>query len=402
MQPLRNQEVVLHTWLTRCRRLYNTCLEQRRIAYRSYNTSLSVYDQIKQIPDVKKELHEYSEVHSQVLQDVVRKADKSFQNFFRRVKNGEKPGYPRFKSRYRFNSFTYPQSGFSLENGRLTMSKLGDFKLVQHREIPNDGKIKTLTIKRDNCGDWWATFSAVFEDDIPEKLPIEKVVGIDVGITKLATLSTGQFFENKKFIRLQDKKLKRLDRKFSKKKKGSNNRNKARLERAKAYRKLQNQRKDYLHKISRYLANNFDMIAFEDLKIKNMLKNHHLARSIADSSWGMLTQFTGYKAEWAGKTVVKVDPRNTTQECSKCGMIVRKSLSVRVHCCPNCGFVTDRDLNASFNIENRAIKKIGWEPSELTTPVEIGVQSLSVINFDIGQSLSRSMNQEAISSTACG
>lgn len=390
LQPSQNQEVVLFTWLNRCRKLYNACLEQRRIAYRSYGRSISYYDQQNQLPELKKGLPEYSDIHAQVLQDVVRKADKAFQNFFRRVKTGEKPGYPRYKSRHRFNSFTFPQSGFSIENDRLRLSKLGDIKIVQHRDVT--GTIKTLTVKRDACGDWWATFS-VDVGEAPEKVVLTTGVGIDVGIEKLATLSTGEFFENKKHIKAQESKLKHLDRRFSRKKKGSNNRNKARLKRARAYRRLQNQRQDYLHKISRYLVDNFDLIAFEDLKIKNMMKNHHLARAIGDGSWGMLIQFTAFKAEEAGKTVVFVDPNNTSQECSNCGAIVRKSLSVRTHSCPNCNFVSDRDLNASFNILDRAIKKIGWEPPESTTPVEIGVQPLE----NISPWHSRSRMQEASS-----
>jgi len=267
IKPTRNQKVVLFTWLGQCRRLYNACLEQRRIAYREYGISLSAYDQIKELVIVKKGIPDYKEVHSQVLQDVVRKADKSFQNFFRRVKKGEKPGYPRYKSRYRFNSFSFPQSGFLLKNDRLTMSKLGNFKIIAHREIPKNAQIKTLTIKRDNCGDWWATFS-VDIGNAPAKKPIEKVVGIDVGISKLAILSSNQYFENKKYIKAQEKKIKRLDRRLSRKMKGSKNRNKVRLRRARSYRKLQNQRNDYIHKISRYLVENFDMIAFEDLRIK--------------------------------------------------------------------------------------------------------------------------------------
>lgn len=389
VQPSRNQEVVLFTWLTRLRRLYNACLEQRRIAYRSYGQSLSAYDQINQLPELKKGLPEYSEVQSQVIQDVVRKADKSFQNFFRRVKNGEKPGYPRYKSRYRFNSFTFPQAGFKIEDNYLKLSRLGTIKMVQHREII--GNIKTLTIKRDNCGDWWATFS-VDIGDAPVKKPIDSRVGIDVGISKLATLSTGQYFENKKHIKAQEKRLKRWDKRLSRKKKGSENRKKTRLKHARSYRKLQNQRKDYLHKVSRYLVENYDLIAFENLRITNMLKNHHLAKAIVDGSWGMLTRFTDYKAEEAGKTVVKVDPKNTSQECSECGAIVRKSLAVRMHICSNCNFVADRDLNASFNILNRAMIKIGWGPPKFT-PAEIGVQSTEMVN--ISPWLSRSVKQEA-------
>lgn len=331
-------------------------------------------------------MSEYSEIYARVLQDAVRRADHTFQNFFLRIKKGEKPGYPRYKSRFRYNSFTYSQSGFSLENGYLNLSKLGNIKIVKHRKI--SGTIKTLTIKRDSCDNWWATF-IVDIGDAPVKHPVEKPVGVDVGISNLATLSTGQFFENKKHVMNQEKKLKRLDRQLSQKKKASENRKKAQLIRARSYRKLQNQRRDYLHKISRYLVENFDLIVFEDLQIKSMMKNHHLAKSISDGSWGMLTRFTTYKAEEAGKTVVLVDPNNTSQECSNCGTIVRKSLSVRTHMCPNCLFFTDRDLNSSFNIKHRGLKKIGWEPPE-STSVEIGVQSLE----NISPWLSRSKKQK--------
>ncbi len=275
-----------------------------------------------------------------------------------------------------------------IENNQLKLSKLGHIKLIQHRDIIGD--IKTLTIKRDTCGEWWACFS-VDIGNAPEKVQIKKIVGIDVGISKLVTLSNSKFFENKKHIKIQENKLKLLDRRLSRKKKGSNNRNKARLKRARAYRKLKNQRKDYLHKISKYLVDNFDLIAFEKLEIKNMMKKHHLAKSISDSSWYSLTKLTAFKAEEAGKTVVLVDPKNTSQECSKCGMIVRKSLNVRIHNCPNCNFVADRDLNSSFNILTRAIKQIGWEPPQ-STPPEIGVQQME----NISSLLSRSVKEETI------
>ena len=348
--PTSKQEVKLLYTLNSCRKLYNACLEQRKLAYKEHDLSLTVFDQQKQLPEV-----DHLDVYAQVLQNVARRVDKTFKNFFR----GN--GYPRFKSRNRYDSFTYPQHGFKMVDSRLRLSKIGNIKIKLSRPLPEP---KTLTIKRDACGDWWASFTV--ETDTVPKREIINVVGIDVGIEKLATLSTGEYFENKRFIKNQEHKLKCLDRSLSNKMKGSSNRGRIRLLRAKAYRKLQNQRNDYLHKISRYLVDKFDLVAFEDLQIKNMMKNHSLSKAIGDMAWYKLMQFTSYKAEEAGATVVLVDPRNTSQECSQCGELARKSLSVRLHSCPNCCFEADRDLNASFNILNRAI---GQELSK-STPVE--------------------------------
>lgn len=391
--PSKDQVIILESWLSVCRCLYNVCLEQRKVAYDSSGVSLSKYEQMNQLPLLKKYVSEYKMVNAQVLVDVVKRADVSFKNFFRRVKMGEeKVGFPRFKSQYRYNSFIFPQqpSVFSFEEGYVKLSKIGKVKVIQHREIPKDAILKTLTVKRDRCGDWWACVS-VDIGDAPAKVRVEKMVGVDVGITKLAILSNGEFFENKRHIQKQEKRLKRLDRRLSRKKKGSKNKAKARLLRARAYRKLARQRHDYIHKISRNLVTDYDLIAFEDLHIKNMMKNHYLAKSIGDSSWGNLTRFVSYKVEETGKTLVLVDPRHTSQMCSQCGVVVWKSLSVRTHKCPQCGFKSDRDHNASLNILHRALNDIGQELSEFT-PVEIGVQTKDLIN--ISHCLSQSMKQE--------
>jgi putative transposase len=205
-------------------------------------------------------------------------------------------------------------------------------------------------------------------------------VGIDLGIKELITLSTGEKVHNPKWLRGSEKKLAREQRRLSHKKKGSSNRKRQRLEVQRVHRKISNQRKDYHHKLSNKLVRDYDLIVFEDLKIRNMVKNRYLAKSISDAGWGQLVSYVTYKAEEAGKVTELVNPRGTSQECSSCGEIVQKTLAVRVHECPHCGLVMDRDENAAINILNRGLAKVGQGLPECT-PVEIFSR--------------RSMNQEA-------
>jgi len=331
-------------------------LADRKNAYDRCGIGLTYYQQAEQL--------KYLDlgIYSQVAQDVLRRLDKTFKAFFRRVKNGETPGYPRFKGYGRYDSFTYPQSGFKiLEDGRLKLSKIGVIRMFTHREI--EGKIKTCTIKRD--GDrWYASFSVELPDPVPKAIMTS--VGADVGITTLATLSDGTEIGNPKTLDKYDSKLRRAHRDLSRKKKGSNNRNKQKAVLSGIYRKVRNARKDYLHKASRMLVDTYDRIIFEDLQIKNMVKNHHLARSIHDASWGKLIEFTTYKAEEAGGVVELVNPRNTSKQCSVCGNIQSMPLSQRTYRCPDCGAVMNRDHNAATNIKNRYV---GTDCVEFT-PVE--------------------------------
>lgn len=284
------------------------------------------------------------QVHSQVLQNVLRRVEKSFDKFFTGA------GYPRFQGRNRYDSFTFPQSGFKITDERkLKLSKIGEIKIVQHREI--EGTLKTCTIKRD-VDRWYVSFSCEMEPEVLE--PTGQSVGIDVGLKSLVTLSTGEQVEPPKYLRQSEKKLVKAQRELSKKKKRSNNRDKQRVEVAKIHRKIRNQREDFNHKLSRELVYNYDTIVFEDLQIKNMVKNHNLAKSISDAGWSQLIQFTTYKAEYAGRIVDLVNPRNTSKTCSICGHIQSMSLSERTYKCL-CGNVMDRDHNAAINILNRAV-----------------------------------------------
>lgn len=334
-------------WLSLCCNLYNSVLEQRKNMYRQYSKSISGYDQIKQLPDLKKELPEFKQVGSQVLQDVVERCDKAFKAFFRRLKTGEKTGFPRFRSFHRYDSFTLKQHGWKFDGRNLYITNVGRFKLFLSRPI--EGNIKTVTIIHSTTGEWFVSFSC---DDVPEKIlpKTGKEVGLDVGLTHFIVDSDSKYIESPKFFRKSEKKLRVAQRKLSRCKKGSNRRKKIKIQVAKKHEKVKNQRVDFLHKTANYYIENYDMIYIEDLKIKNMIRNRHLAKSIADASWGTLSSMLVYKAESAGRTISKVNPYKTSVNCSLCGMPVQKSLSVRIHNCPHCGLILDRDLNASLNI----------------------------------------------------
>jgi putative transposase len=360
--PNKEQKALMNRWLETCRVLYNDCLTERRDAWKTSRKSISYYDQAKQLKDIKIFDDEIKKIYAQVLRDVLKRVDKTFKNFFRIIKRKGKSGYPRYKSKTRYNSFTYPQDGFKLENKKLILSKIGSINIKKHRNILEDAEIKTCTIKKD-LDRWYACFSV--EAEIKDRnIEITNPIGIDLGISHLITFSNGETIDNPRYLIKSEKKLARKHKKLSKSKKGSNNRNKRKFELAKTHRKIKNQRNDFLHKISRSLVDSYDLIVLEKLNIKSMLKNHYLAKSISDASWSKLANFVSYKAEEAGKRVEFVDPKNTSQECSNCGRIVKKSLSQRVHKCPFCGLIMDRDQNAAINILKRGLKNVGQELSE--------------------------------------
>ncbi len=367
LYPTKTQQEILEKALCSCRWLYNYFLEQRRNLYEKDKTKVSCYDQIKQIPELKNEKPELGQIYSQVLQDVPRRLDKSFQNFFRRIlenKNGkkQKPGYPRFKGKNRYDSLVYPQSGFELKNNSVKLSKIGSLKIILHREIK--GNIKTLTIRRTSTNKWYACFAVEIKQELPIKTGVksikhENMIGIDVGLNSFLTTSQEEKIHNPRYLRESEQKLAQIQRKHSKKKLRSKNRAKSRLKVAECHEKINNQRTDFLHKLSRSFVNNFQLIAFEKLIIKGMVKNRYLAKSIADASWGKFLQMLTYKAEEASLYAIGVNPQNTSQICSSCGKIVPKSLAVRIHKCPHCGLTIDRDINAARNILQLALTTVG-------------------------------------------
>jgi putative transposase len=353
--------------------LYNTSLAVRRNQWETHQHSVTYYEQAAQLTDAKKTTPFLKAVHSQVLQDVLRRLDKTFTNFFRRIKKGEHAGYPRFKGKYRYDSFTYPQSGFALEKNKkkLRLSKIGSLTIKLHRPIPTEGVIKTCTIKRD-VDHWYASFSVELPDPDPEsQREIQKAIGVDVGLKSLLALNNGDTIDNPRWFRNSEKKLAKEQRRQARKQKGSNNRYKQNKKVAQLHRKIRHQRKDFHHKISRKLVDTYDLIVYENLRITNMVKNHHLAKSISDAGWGQLMCFTEYKAEEAGTLVEYVSAYNTTQLCSRCGKLVPKTLATRIHSCPYCGLVLARDHNSAITILHRSTHYVeSLSPSGQGLPVE--------------------------------
>lgn len=340
--PSKAQVTRLEQTLGVCAELYNAALQERRDAYRLERKSIRYLDQQNQLPEIKASRDDVAAIHSQVLQDVLRRLDKAFQTFFRRVKAGEKAGFPRFRSRKRYDSFTYSQSGFSLKDSKLQLSKVGDIRVKLHRPIQGD--IKTLTVTRCASGKWFACFSVEIE---PVPLPAcERSVGVDVGLAHFATLSTGEQIANPRFFRTDEKALAKAQRK--------EHRKAAR----RIHERIANRRRNFAHQLSHALVSHFGVIVFESLNIKGMVKNHCLAKSISDAAWNQLVQFTLYKAENAGRRCVQVDPRNTSKRCSACGTWVEKSLSERVHHC-SCGLSLGRDHNAAINILGLGLQTVG-------------------------------------------
>ncbi|MFH1453459.1 MAG: transposase, partial [Armatimonadota bacterium] len=247
----------------------------------------------------------------------------------------------------RYDSFTLKQAGWKLDGRYLYIKNIGRFKLFLSRAI--SGTIKTVTIRRTSSGKWFVAFSC---DDVPERKLPESIdeVGIDAGVKNLLVDTCGNFIDNPKNFRKSEKVLRRRQRALSRKKKSSYRRRKVRIIVAKTHEKIANQRKDFWHKKANSYIQNFGIIYIENLNIKGMVRNRHLSKSIADCSWGMFFNLLCYKAEEAGRIVIKVRPHGTSQKCSKCGKNVSKDLSVRVHHCSFCGIELDRDLNAAINI----------------------------------------------------
>ncbi len=374
--------------LDRARELYNAALAERKEAWRMSGTSISYYEQKRDLVEIKESIRpEYQEIASHVLQDVMLRVARAYQAFYRRVKNGEKPGYPRFKGRNWYDSFTYPDhAGWKLtgdeqekphgekhKKGKATLAlaKIGTVKVILHRAI--EGTIKTLTMKREG-EDWYAIFTCEVLDT---SLPISsQEVGIDLGVTHFAALSDGSFIEHPRYFRRSEKKLAKAQQALARKKQGSHRRAKAVRQVAKCHRKVCNQRKDFQHKASRKLVNQYQVIVFEDLRIKNLTKVPYpkqdeqgnylpngasakagLNKSILDAGWGMFTEMVQFKAASAGRTVVLVNPFMTSQHCSGCGTVVKKDLSERWHSC-SCGTELDRDTNAAINILNLGKKHL--------------------------------------------
>lgn len=396
LYPNKAVEKKLYGVLNRCRELYNAALSERRDAYQHTGKEVAYHQQAHDLLAIKHEIRlEYADIAAHVLQDVLKRLEKAFAAFFRRLKRGHTPGYPRFQGRNRYTSFTYPDSaGWKLEsrtmtagkkvcNVKLSLSKIGDISLRLHR--PLEGTIKTVTIKRE-VDQWYVSFSCELAEPEPLEVSAEEI-GIDLGVSHLATFSNGEMIEHPRFYRKARKTLERRQQAVSRKKRGSHRRDRACKLVGRTHRKVRNQRHDLLHKASRMLVNRYQLLVFEDIQTSNLVRKpkakqeaetgHYLPNgarakgglntSILDAGWGQLLSMCTFKAAWAGRTLLKVDPRYTSQTCSQCGTVRKKTLEERWHSCA-CGAELDRDINAAVNILARGKQQLlAWnEPTSAT------------------------------------
>jgi len=359
LYPSRTQARLLEATLETCRFFYNDCLAERKTAYQDQGVTLGKVEQLRRVKERKATNPWAKDVHSHVLQTVVQDLDKAFAAFFRRVKAGETPGYPRFKGRNRWHSFGFKEhgNGFRVDGRRLKLSGIGRIAVRWHRPI--EGQIKTLRISK-QAGKWFAAFSCVIDESVP--LPATGTdVGLDVGLASLITTSAGEQVAHPRFYRKAQRTLRVCQRRVARRTKGGKNRRRAVVLLQRQHARVGNQRKDYLNKLAHDLVGRYDRIALEDLTITRMVHGN-LAKSILDAGWGYLVQRLTHKAASAGRVVVLVDARYTSKRCSGCGaLFAGLTLKDRWVVCA-CGLSLDRDHNAAINILNRG-GQLRWSSS---------------------------------------
>ena len=348
LYPTKAQASALKRTLAECRWLYNHLLEQRKTAWEERQESLSLYDQQKTLPPLKIARPSLDTVHAQVLQNVAVRIDLALQAFFRRVKAGEEPGYPRFRGEHRYDSFTFPQapSGCKLTGDVLHLSKIGAVRVVLHR--PLEGTPKTCTIKRSSTGKWYATFAC--EAAARPLPPSPEPVGIDVGLTTFATLNTGETVANPRFFRTDEKALAQVQRRLSRAEPGTPERRTRRKPVARVHERIAFRRHDFAHQTARRIVDRCGLIAVENLMIARMGRHPTLAKGIHDAAWGTFFRVLAEKAACAARQVVAVDPAFTSQDCSRCSVRHVVPRSERTLRCSACGLALDRDHNAALNI----------------------------------------------------
>ncbi|NEQ41050.1 MAG: transposase [Okeania sp. SIO3I5] len=381
LRPNKDQIATIELWLELLRRQYNYRLAERFSWWEENRCPVNAcplimpipqlrdnpdyYSQKKDLVNTKDKFPEYKLIYSQVLQDGIKRVKLTFDRWLKTDKNGQRLGKPRFKGKGRYRSFTYPQiKQDCLEGNKINLPKIGLVKLIQHRRLPDGFQIKTATISRKGDG-YYVTLS--LEDKsvpyFPDVKPTtENTLGIDMGLKDFLVTSNGESVPIPQYYRSSQKRLRTLQKRLSRKKKGSNRWLKAVKAVGKQQKKVADKRKDFHLKTANELLSKADVIAHVDargvpeanLNIKGLSKTR-LSKSINDAGWGQFLTILTVKAENAGQKTIGVNPRNTSQDCSNCGKKVPKELSQRTHSCPHCGVVIDRDVNAAINIKNRAV-----------------------------------------------
>ncbi len=353
LKVTRKQDETLQRLLAQLCELYNMALQQRRDIYRQSATSIGRYEQHKQLTELRAGVKEYAEFPAAIQRDPINRLDRAFASFFRRCKCGDKPGFPRFRSEERYGSFSTDKQNFVLDNNGLSIVKLGKFRTRTHCKIR--GTPLEVNIKR--CGSKWQAKVVCEIGPAPEKVAVRSAVGIDLGLTSLATLSDGTEILNPRWTRREEDHLAEAGRFLSRKAKGSKNRLKAKERLRRVHQRIAGLRVAYLTGVAKQLIRQYDLIAHEDLNIRNMVQSR-FSKSIMDAAWGQLIWRLQCEAEKAGKWVVPVNPRGTTQLCSGCGEMAPKSIRQREHYCPSCGLLLGRDHNAALNILDRGMRSV--------------------------------------------
>jgi putative transposase len=335
-------------------KLYNKLLEKTIASYKEKRTKVSMSQLNRFLKEIIAEDKSYLQLYSQTRQEIFIRIQKAYKNFFRRLRSkSKKVGFPRFKSKDRYNSLTYPQDNgsFTIEKGRLRVSRIGTMRIEQHKTI--EGTVKTLTIKKEGR-DYYAIFTVIKKVEPPEIKNINPV-GIDLGLTNFIALSDGKTIQKPKFFKKKEKRIAKWQKIVARRNKGSKRRDNARSRLQEEWRDVTRQSNDFIHKLSDILVKSgYTSFVVEKLQIQNMTKSHRLAQSIQYASWNRFVNFLSYKAESAGMKVTEVNPKDTTKECSSCGNIKDMPLDERIYICDNCGLQMDRDVNAAMNILKRA------------------------------------------------
>ncbi|MGD1712086.1 RNA-guided endonuclease InsQ/TnpB family protein [Dapis sp. BLCC M172] len=373
LRPKKDQIATIEMWLELLRRQYNYRLGERFSWWEENRCSVNAcplvmpiprlrdnpdyYSQKKDLVNTKDKFPEYKLIHSQVLQDCIKRVKLAFDRWWKADKNGQKSGKPRFKGKGRYRSFTYPQiKQDCIQENKINLPKIGNIKFIQHRPLPDGFQIKTVTISRK--ADGYYVILSLEEKSVPaltsEVEPkLKNTLGIDMGLKEFLVTSEGESVPIPQYYRKSQQRLKTLQKRLSRKKKGSKRWLKAVKAVAKQYKKVADKRKDFHFKTANELLLKAEVIAHENLNIKGLAKTR-LSKSINDAGWGQFLSILTIKAGNAGQKTIAVNPKNTSQDCSKCGETVPKELNIRTHSCPHCGIVIDRDLNAAINIKNRA------------------------------------------------